>query len=193
MILNCTKKTKDRFHIKYANEFENQYDKMKTESVIEKEKEDELLNWGLKYFSFNKRKCIQLVNFKTKFNLYFFDININDLDFLGSMIACYLLELYKEDKTVIELLKKLFEESPICVFSKLENKSIISTLNSNEEYFSLNGYRFYDYIDEDGLKAFKINKDANWHYLVSIDKGKRYIYPAEEFKKALIERFGLWK
>lgn len=42
MILNCTKKTKDRFHIKYANEFENQYDKMKTESVIEKEKEDEL-------------------------------------------------------------------------------------------------------------------------------------------------------
>ncbi len=49
--------------------------------------------------------------------------------------------------------------------------------------------RFYDYIDEDGLKVFKINKDANWHYLVSIDKGRRYIYPAEEFKKALIERF----
>lgn len=40
------------------------------------------------------------------------------------------------------------------------------------------------------LKTIKMNKDTNRHYLVLIDKGKWFIYPAEEYKKALIERFG---
>ena len=38
------------------------------------DKNDDFLNWGLKYFSFDKRKCIQVVHFKTKLNIYLFDI-----------------------------------------------------------------------------------------------------------------------
>ena len=50
-----------------------------------------------------------------------------------------------------------------------------------------NGYRFYDYIENNILKTIEINKDANWDNLVTINK--EYIIPAVIFKKELIERY----
>ena len=49
------------------------------------------------------------------------------------------------------------------------------------------GYRFYDYIENNILNTIEINKDANWNHLVIIDK--KYILPGEVFKKELIERY----
>ena len=49
------------------------------------------------------------------------------------------------------------------------------------------GYRFYDYIENNILKTIEINKDANWNHFVLI--GKEYILPGEVFKKELIERY----
>ena len=88
---------------------------------------------------------------------------------------------------MIRLLHKYFSENHICVFSKLTNKSAISSLNSNEIYFMEDGYRFYDYIENNILKTIEINKDANWNHFVLI--GKEYILPGEVFKKELIERY----
>lgn len=187
MILNCTQKTKERFHIKYNGEFEDKIADEIAKRIVDKEKNDDFLNWGLKYFSFGRRKCIQVINFKTKLNIYLFDIKVSDLENIGNIIANYLLEIYHDDELMIRLLHKYFSENHICVFSKLTNKSAISSLNSNEIYFMEDGYRFYDYIENNILKTIEINKDANWNHFVLI--GKEYILPGEVFKKELIERY----
>lgn len=187
MILNCTQKTKEKFHIKYNGDFEDKIADEITKRIIDKEKHDDFLNWGLKYFSFDRRKCIQVINFKTKLNIYLFDIKVSDLENIGNIIANYLLEIYHDDELMIRLLHKYFSENHICVFSKLTNKSAISSLNSNETYFMEDGYRFYDYIENNILKTIEINKDANWNHFVLI--GKEYILPGEVFKKELIERY----
>lgn len=187
MILNCTQKTKERFHIKYKEEFEDKIAAQIIEKTIEYEQNDNFLNWGVKYFSFDRRKCMQVVNFKTKFTLYLFDIKVADLENIGKIIANYLIELYKDNKKILPLLHKMLKESPICVFSKLTNKSIIASLNSNEMYFMSEGYRFYDYIEDNILKTIKINKDANWEHFITINK--EYVLPAELFEKELFERY----
>lgn len=187
MILNCTKKTKERFNIKYNGEFEDKIAEEITNQIVEYEKNDEFLNWGLKYFSFDRRKCIQVIHFKTKLNLYLFDIKIADIENIGNIIANYILELYRNDEIMIKLLHEYFNETPICVFSKLTNKSIIASLNSNEIYFMADGYRFYDYIENNILKTLEINKDANWNNFVTINK--EYVLPGEVFRKELIERY----
>ena len=187
MILNCTQKTKERSRIKYKEEFEDKFAAKIVERIIDKEKNDDFLNWGLKYFSFDRRKCIQVVHFKTKLNIYLFDIKVSDLENIGNIIANYLLEIYHDDELMIQLLHKYFSENPICVFTKLTNKSAISSLNSNETYFMADGYRFYDYIENNILNTIEINKDANWNHFVIIDK--KYILPGEVFKKELIERY----
>lgn len=187
MIFNCTKKTKERFNIKYIDEYKDKLTKAIVTKAIESEKDDDFLNWGLKYFPFDGRKCIQLIHFKTKFNLYLFDLKVNDISELGNIVAHYLLELYKNDQEVIVLLEKYFEESPLCIYAKLTNKSAISTLNANEWQFALDSTRFYDYIENNILKTIEINKDANWNNIVTINK--KYIVPGKEFKKALIERY----
>ena len=187
MILNCTQKTKERFRIKYSEEFEDKFAAEIAKRIIDKEKNDDFYNWGLKFFSFDRRKCIQVVHFKTKLNIYLFDIKVSDLENMGNIIANYILELYSDDELMIKLLHKYFNETSFCVFSKLTNKSVIASLNSNETYFMAYGYRFYDYIENNTLKTIEINKDANWNNLVTINK--EYIIPAEIFKKELIERY----
>ena len=191
MIFNCTKETKKKFKIPYEEEFNDDFKNIVSQKIIILEKDDLLLNWGLKYFIFDGRKCIQFVNFLTKFNIYAFDLRVNDKEYFGEIIAKYLLELYKDDKVVIKLLERLYDEHPLCIFSKLENKSIISTLNTNETLFAENGYRFYDYIENNVLNTMKINYEANWENLVTLNKKgkKEYILPAEEFKKELIDRY----
>lgn len=187
MILNCTQKTKERFRIKYKEEFEDKFAAKIVERIIDKEKNDDFLNWGLKYFSFDRRKCIQVVHFKTKLNIYLFDIKVSDIENIGGIIASYILELYSDDELMVKLLHKYFNETSFCVFSKLTNKSVIASLNSNEAHFMANGYRFYDYIENNILKTIEINNDANWDNLVTINK--EYIIPAVIFKKELIERY----
>lgn len=60
MILNCTQKTKDRFNIKYQEEFNDKLANDIVKEIIEKEKNDFFLNWGLKYFSFDRKNVYRL-------------------------------------------------------------------------------------------------------------------------------------
>jgi hypothetical protein len=72
--------------------------------VIEKESGDKLLEWGAKLFYFDRRKCIQVVNFASKFTLFLIDIKVIDLENVGDMMAHYLLELYKSDREMTKAL-----------------------------------------------------------------------------------------
>lgn len=191
MILYVTKETFKRYKLKMPNEMELPSVKAISEAVIEKETGDSLMEWGGKLFYFDRRKCLQVVNFASKLTLVLVDIKVDDLSSVGNLIANYLLDIYSESKEMKKILEKHFELHPAMCFSKLTDKSIISTLNRTEMSWLDYGYKLYDYIDDGILHTVDLNKEINRQWLFCIKKGnkKEYVYGAEEFERLMKERY----
>ena len=191
MILYATKQTIKELNIPMLNEL-SAFNNIMANKVIEEQSGDELLEWGLKLFYFDGRKCIQAINFASKLAIFLFDIKNEEIGDIANGIAMYLNEIYSKDLKMKRMLKKFYDEYPVCAFSRLVNKSIISSLNHNQTVYTDDGYRFYEYIDKNILKSVEINRDFNWKYLSSkVINGKRdYIYPAKYFRELLINRYG---
>ena len=189
MIFYATKLTIERFKIKMPEEM-HPNPQSEANSVILKEQGDPLLEWGLKMFYFDRRKCIQVMNFASKLTIFLIDVKMNDFDHIANAIALYLSDLYQTDKALIKQLEKLFASSPRCAYSRLTNRSIISTLNRVQMEFAQDGYAFYEYFEKGVLQTKKINHDVNFRWLASqtIDGKTNYIYPGEKFRDLLLER-----
>lgn len=164
---------------------------MISEAVIERESGDRLLEWGGKLFYFDGRKCIQLVNFASKLTLFLFDINKSEFGDIGNDVAHYLMDIYDDDRKMKRLLERLFDEYPFCVFSKLTDKSIISTLNHTQLYYADDGYLFYRYLRGGILHTREINKEINSNYLFTQKVGNKtdYYCSKERFKESLEIRY----
>lgn len=191
MIIYVTKQTRERYKLKMPQELSPPKD-FYTKMLVLKESGDEILEWGCKLFYFDGRKCVQLVNFASKFTVFLCDIKVADMNTLGDRLANYLLEMFKDDILMYHCIEKMLEESPLFCFDKLANKSIVSTLNKNQLDFAWDGYRFYDYIDNGILKTLQINHDVNFDWLVTkeINGKKEYVFPGELFRKLMIQRYG---
>ena len=94
MIVYLTKQTIERYSVKVPME----YDKTKVmiADIVEKEKEDKLFEWGAKLFYFERKKCIQLVNFETKLTFFIFDIKVKEFNSIGKCLINSLYEIYKD-------------------------------------------------------------------------------------------------
>ena len=191
MIIYVTKQTFQRYKLKLPNELTPPLNQI-VEAVIQKESGDKILEWGAKLFYFDKRKCIQIVNFASKLTLFLVDIKLADLGNVGDMIARYLLELYKTDKQMTGALKRMFETNPITCFEKLTDKSVIATLNTTQSRFADDGYRFYEFIRDGILHTLEINHavNFNWLFTMKINGKTEYIYAGEKFKEIVLERYG---
>ena len=191
MIIYVTKQTFQRYKLKLPNELTPPLNQI-VEAVIQKESGDKILEWGAKLFYFDKRKCIQIVNFASKLTLFLVDIKLADLGNVGDMIARYLLELYKTDKQMTGALKRMFETNPITCFGKLTDKSAIATLNTTQSGFAYNGYYFYEFIRDGILHTLEINHavNFNWLFTMKINGKTEYIYAGEKFKEIDLERYG---
>lgn len=191
MIIYATKLTFERYSsLKLPKDLTPPLNEI-AESIIEKESGDRLLEWGAKLFYFDKKKCIQVVNFASKLTLFLVDVKVADLENTSNMMAHYIFELYKEDKEMIVALNKMFEESPITCFNKLTDKSAIATLNKTQRDFTFDGYRFYDFIREGVLHTLEINKEVNFKWLFTMkEQGKiEYIYAGEKFRELVLNRY----
>ncbi|MEG2342169.1 MAG: hypothetical protein RSB95_03465 [Bacilli bacterium] len=190
MIIYGTKQTIERYKITLPSELSSPLNKL-VDAIIKKEGNDKLFEWGAKLFYFDKRKCVQVVNFATKFTLFLVDIKIDEMGQIGNMIACYLIELYKKDKKMINALKKMFQTNPITCFSKLTDKSMIATLNRTQLSYE-DGDCFYTYIKHGVLDTIKINHELNfvWMSTMKINGKTEYILPAEKLKEIVLARFG---
>lgn len=191
MIIYVTKQTRERYKLKMPQELSPPKD-FYTKMLVLKESGDEILEWGCKLFYFDGRKCVQLVNFASKFTVFLCDIKVADMNTLGDRLANYLLEMFKDDTLMYHCIEKMLEESPLFCFDKLANKSIISTLNKNQLDFAWDGYRFYDYIDNGILRTLQINHDVNFDWLVTktINGKTDYTYPGKFFRELMIQRYG---
>ena len=190
MILYATKQTIDRFRIEMPHEM-HPIPKAASNQIIKDQQGDPLLEWGLKLFYFDRRKCIQAMNFASKLTIFLIDVKVDDLGDAINNIAFYLLDMYQTDKTMVHLLEKFFSQYSLCAYSKLTDRSIISSLNRNQLVFANDGYAFYDYFENNVLQTRKINHDVNFEWLVTktIDGKTEYIYPGERFKTLLLERY----
>lgn len=190
MILYATKQTIKDLDIPMPEELSD-FNNIMAKNIIKEQTDDKLLEWGLKVFYFDGRKCVQAVNFASKMAIFLFDIKNDEIQWIANGIAIYLNEIYSKDKKMLNLLERFYKEYPACAFSRLTNKSIIASLNHNQFEFADDGYKFYDYIKNNILNSKRINNDFNWDNLTTatINGKKEYVYPAEYFRKLLIERY----
>ena len=191
MIMYVTKETFERYKLKPPEDLKPPLDEL-ARTVIEKEAGDRLCEWGGKLFYFDRRKCIQIVNCASKFTLFLVDVKLSDLPKIGDYIAEYIFDIYSADKEMLSALGRMFEEHRYMCFSKLTDKSIISTLNSTQSRFAEDGYRFYDFISEGILHTKDINRKINsdWLFTMTINKKTDYFYAREKFRALVLGRYG---
>ncbi len=190
MIIYATKKTIERYKIKMPEDYSLPV-KKSIDNVIAKEQGDRLLEWGAKLFYFNRRKCLEIANFASKFTIFLIDIKVGDLDNVGNLMANYMIDIYKNDPEIVSLLERFFNEQPFLVFSRLTDKSCIAHLNFVQYDFGEDFYGFYDFIENGIFQTRKLNNYFNTERLVtkSREGKKEYIFPAEWFEKLLKERY----
>lgn len=190
MIIYATKKTFERYKLKLPEELTPPVRQL-AQQAMEQESGDRLLEWGAKLFYFDRRKCIQVVNFASKFTLFLIDIKMADLKDVGNLIVCYLLELYKNDREMTNALEKMFAKHPVTCFAKLTDKSAIATLNTTQTRFADDGYRFYDFIRDGILHSLEINHAVNfeWLFTMKADRKTEYFYAGEKFRELVMARY----
>ena len=191
MILYATKETFERFNLKLPDEMSDPLIGALSQTVIENESGDRLLEWGAKLFYFDRRKCIQVVNFASKLTFFLISIKLDDLPELGNLIAEYLMNLYADDAEMEKRLKLLFKEYPVVAFSKLKDKSVIATLNHTQRYYLDDGYRLGDYIENGIMQSRKINRDINrdWYFTEKVNRKTEYFQSADKFRELLMKRY----
>ena len=146
MILYATKQTIKDLNIPMVEELST-FNRMMAQKVLKEQTDDRLLEWGLKLFYFDGRKCVQAVNYASKLTVFLFDIKEEEIAYIANGIAIYLMDIYEQDKHMTKILEKFFEDYPACTFSKITDRSIIASLNHNQFEFADDGDAFYKYIE----------------------------------------------
>ncbi len=192
MILYMTKQTIERYKIELPEEMEPAQ-KYLAKALMKKERDDKLFEWGGKLFYFDRRKCIQFVNFASKFTLFMVDVKKDMVYQAANMMAHYLLSIYADDQAMTDALKRMLTDHPLSCFAKLTDKSAISTLNYTQRTYLEDGDRLWDYIDSsDTLQVMDINRDVNFKNLftMTINGKKNYIYAGERYRELVLARYG---
>lgn len=189
MIFYATRQTLERYKLKTPDEMSENVNPF-AKVIIEKEQGDPLYEWGCKLFHFDRRKCIQVIHFKTRMVIFLVDIKMADIEKAPNLVAQYLFSLYENDKRMQKALEKYFASSPIVCFDKITNKSIISKLNHVQSDWAWDGYRFYEYIRDGILHTMEINRDVNECPCPIKENGKEEWYiPYDYFAKTIKEQF----
>lgn len=190
MIIYNTKETRERYNLTPIEKMSETLREF-NQAILDKESGDELLEWGAKLFYFDRRKCLQVVNFASKFTLFLIDVKVDVFSNIPNYMFEYIFDIYKDDKLMTKCLKEMIDKHPFCTFSKLTNRSIISILNQTESSFANYGYRFYEYIENGIMQSKKINRDINRDWIFSKKNGKdtEYFCSADKFRELVINRF----
>lgn len=191
MIIYMTKQTFERYKLKYPEELSSPINLI-SQTVIKKERGDKLLEWGAKLFYFDKRKCIQVVNFASKLTLFLIDVKLNEFEDIGNRIVNYLFEIYKGDIEMEKALDRMIEDHSVICLDKLTDKSVIATLNRTQTGFADDGYRFYDFIRDGILHSIEINKVVNfdWFFSMQINGKREYFVAGKKYRELMLDRYG---
>lgn len=192
MILYVTKKTKERLKLPFYSESDNTLEELPPIVLPE---DDDIFKWGVKIFYFEKKKCLQIMNFASKFCVFLVDVKVTDVSNIGDLIYYSTLKLYKHDKAATTLLHRYFIETPAIIFDAIKDRSVIASMNANESSYLLDGNILSNYIKDHVLHISDFCREYNFthHMKKTINGKKTSIIPGEEFKRLLEVRYGVKK
>lgn len=160
MIFYATKETMQRYKLKTPDQLKSEVAPY-AQAIILKERGNRLYEWGCKLFYFDRRKCMQVMHYETKLVIFLVDIKIKELNNAVNLIPHYLMDMYSSDTIMQKALEQYFESSHHICFDKITDRSIIASMNSIQNRWALDGYRFYDYIWDGILHTRQINREVN--------------------------------
>lgn len=191
MIYYATQQTLERYKLATSENFQTEMGDI-VRMIANKERGNRLYEWGCKLFYFDRRKCLQVVHFESKLTIFLIDIKIDDIPYAANTVAHYIFDIYDGDKVMKRALERYFDSSPLAVFDKITDRSIIATLNKTQRDWAEDGYRFYEFIENGILQSKKINRQINrdWIFTRKVNGKTEYINSAEEFERIIKENFG---
>lgn len=191
MIIYSTRETIKQFDIKMPNELRYPSNEAAL-AVIAREGGDELLEWGTKYFEFDGRKCMQIMNFASMFTMFLMDVGKVELHHIGNMMANYMHDIYKSDNEMLCSIKKMFSVSNGISHTALNDNNILMMMTQTQLKFALNGRRFYSFVENGTLQVSRINEQFNreWPVRITIDDKAKEFVPADKFRELVTARFG---
>lgn len=191
MIIYSTKETIKQFNIKMSRELGYPLNEA-AQAVINREGGDELLEWGAKYFEFDGRKCMQIMNLASMFTLFLVDVGRVELHHIGNMMANYMHDIYENDEKMLGAIEKMFSISNGICHVSLNDSNVLMMMTQTQLKFALNGRRFYSFVENGVLNVSAINKQFNreWPVRITVDDKSEEFLPADKFRELMIERFG---
>ena len=157
-------------------------------AVVEKEKGDDIFEWGANVFLFEGQHCIQLMNFTSKFSVFLFNIGRDALVHLQHLVAYYVTDMYKDDPEMTDVLKKYFAEGIGIAYDRLVNKSIMSSMVHVMGDDMSEGERFYRFVVAKKLQTKKVNYWINFERSF-YNKDSEAFFSGKKFKEVLLARF----
>lgn len=190
MIYYATQQTLERYKLNTPENFQSETGDI-VRMIANKERGNRLYEWGCKLFYFDRRKCLQVVHFASKLTIFLIDIKMDDILYATNAVAQYIFDIYDGDKMMKRALERYFKSSPIVVFDKITDRSIIATLNKTQSDWAENGYYFYEFIINGILQTKEINRKINrdWIFTCKVNGKTEYIRSAEKFEKLIKENF----
>ncbi|MCI7402148.1 MAG: hypothetical protein MSH40_05680 [Christensenella sp.] len=190
MIYYATQQTLERYKLNTPENFQSETGDI-VRMIANKERGNRLYEWGCKLFYFDRRKCLQVVHFASKLTIFLIDIKMDDIVYATNAVAQYIFDIYDGDKMMKRALERYFKSSPIVVFDKITDRSIIATLNKTQSDWAEDGYYFYEFIINGILQTKEINRKINrdWIFTRKVNGKTEYIRSAEEFEKLIKENF----
>lgn len=190
MIYYATKETMQRYKLKTPGELTSEIAPF-AQIIVQREKGNRLYEWGCKLFYFDRRKCLQVMHFETKFVIFLVDLKMKDIEFAANAVAQYIMDMYSVDKKMQKALERYFASSPYACFDKITDRSIIASMNSIQTWWAMDGYRFYDYVKDGILCTKQINWDVNQFPTTrKVDNKDEWIIPYELFSETNKKQFG---
>lgn len=190
MIYYATKKTLETYNLKTPEEFQSEMGDY-VRAIAKQEQGNRIFEWGCKLFYFERRKCLQVVHFASKLTIFLFDIKKKDIEYAANAVAHYIFDIYDDDEAMKKALEKYFESSPIVIFDKITDKSIISTLNKTQMDWIEYDNNIYRFIKDGILHTKQINRKINrdWLFTRKVNGKTEYFISANEFEKVIKEKF----
>ncbi len=172
------------------------YDKIEgAQSLIskyfyEREKDNDLLDWGCDMFYFLGKRALQVVHAASGLTVFLFNLNYDEQDEIGQQLRSYISSIFEDCVELRPMLKKFFAASPAFVYDKLVDKAMIARLERTK-LLTADGLDFREYMTNGMLHTRKLNKEYNWIKLGSFGNSAKIkkLSAAQAFMTMLMDNF----
>ncbi|MCK8825659.1 plasmid pRiA4b ORF-3 family protein [Fuchsiella alkaliacetigena] len=168
LTINCTAKLRDEL------DFE-------IEPVAEDK--DDFYNWHANLFRFNRRKCVILMNVKSRYSIVLYGLKKNNFKDFSNLCRQAIRKNFKADKIDERYIEKYMDEIEVVKYTKTYDRSILGSMNSTKQDTE---FRFKDFLPTRRMNLTRLNKANNRTPILSAD----IAYPIEALENAFEERMG---